>query len=335
MAIPLRIAATLPIPPDVQASLRQAEWAEREGFDDVWFSDHGGADALTLAAAVAMRTQRVRIGLAVIPVYTRTPSVLAASAMTLSHLAPGRIILGLGASSHTIVEAWGGLRLQKPLTRVKETALIVRSLLDGGKSDFAGETVSSQGYRLAPETQGHVPVYLAGLRAKMLEMAGEFGEGVVVNLFPQEALPRMLEHVAVGAARAGKTLADREIVCRHQICVTRDKAAARELFRRTFAPYFATPVYNRFLAWCGYEPAAETILAGWREKDRGKTTAALDDAIVERIAIIGSAEECQERLRALARGGITTHIVSCFSADPAEVRETYQAFTPEHFSFSG
>ena len=104
MAQPVRMGVTLPVPPDAQATLRLAEWAEAEGFDAVWFADTGEVDALTLSAAVALRTQRVRIGIAVVPAYTRTPAVLAATTATLAQLAPGRIVLGLGASSHLMIE---------------------------------------------------------------------------------------------------------------------------------------------------------------------------------------------------------------------------------------
>ncbi|HKI97633.1 MAG TPA: LLM class flavin-dependent oxidoreductase [bacterium] len=331
MAIPQRIAVSLPVPPDVTSTLSFAEWAEYEGFDDVWFADGGSIDSLTLAAAVALRTQRVRIGTAVIPVYTRTPAVLAATAATISHLAPDRFILGLGSSSHAMIEGWHGVPFVRPLTRVKETAQLVRGMLAGEKSDFDGATLRSQGYRLGLEPKGHVPIYLAALRQNMLELAGELGEGVVVNLFPAEALPRMLEHVEIGARRAGSSLAKREVVCRHQVIITSDKPAAREVFRKHFAPYYATPVYNKFLAWCGYEEAAATIEAGWREKNRDKTGGALSDELIDRIAIIGTMAECQERVRELARGGVTTHVIHSTLPDPYSVRAVLEAFSPRSF----
>ena len=165
----------------------------------------------------------------------------------------------------------------------------------------------------------------------MLELAGEVGDGAVVNLFPIRALPKIMEHIERGARRAGRTLADREVVCRHQVFVTDDKPAARELVRRKFAPYYATPVYNRFLAWAGFEEAAATIEAGWAARDREKTTGALDDALVDEIAILGTANECRERVRELAAGGITTHIVACPADDPADQRRTCDAFRPAVF----
>ena len=331
MAQPARIGISLPVPGSVEATLERAHWAERSGFDGVWLTDAGDLDALTLAAAIALRTERIRIGTAVIPVYPRTPAVFASTAATIAQLAPGRFILGLGSSSQTMIEGWHGQTFAKPLTRVKETARLVRSMLAGEKSAFEGETVRSQGYRVSPLPKSPVPIYLAGLMPNMLEMAGEFGDGVVLNLFPLGALPRMIEHIAAGARRAGKRLEELEIVCRHQVCVTRDPAAAREFVRRRFAPYFATPVYNNFLRWFGYPDVADRIEAGWREKNRAKTEGALDDALIDQIAVIGDADKCREEIRAFVRGGVTTPAISPFAGDPEEYDRTLEAFRPDRF----
>jgi len=326
-----RIAVSIPVPLDVQAALKRAEWAEGEGFDDLWFADGGVIDSLTLAAAVALRTSRVRVGTAVIPVFTRTPAVFASTTATLSQLMPGRFVLGLGASSHAMVEGWHGLEYRKPLTRVKETTLILRGMLRGEKSAFDGEELRSHGYNLNPGPATHVPIHLAALRANMLELAGELGEGVVINLFPYDALEKMLHHVDAGARKAGASLAQREVVCRHQICVTDDPAAARDQFRKNFAPYYATPVYNKFLAWAGYEEAAQTINEGWAERNRAKTGGALSDELVDKIAIIGTADQCRERVRQLAQTGVTTHIISPMCPDPAIIEATFDAFRPTNF----
>jgi len=203
MSRPIRLAITLPEPGGVDATLARAEWAEKEGFDDLWLADTGGIDPLTLLPALGMHTKKIRIGIAVVPVFTRTPAVLASTAMTISHLVPGRFVLGIGSSSHAMIEGWHGLEFSKPLTRVRETALMLRSMMLGEKSSFEGDVLRSQGYRLSPAPQGEVPLYIGALRGKMLELAGELGDGAVVNLYPREHLPEMVAHIAAGAARAG------------------------------------------------------------------------------------------------------------------------------------
>ena len=330
MAVPQRIALTLSNGNGALATINDAIWAEAEGYDDVWFADTG-MDSLTMAAAVAVQTEKVRIGTAIIPVFTRAPAVFAATAHVLNQVSDGRFILGLGSSSQTMMENWNGQVFEKPLTRVKETAQLVRSMLTGEKSDFDGVTIHSHGYRQPPLPEGKQPIYLAGLRGKMLEMAAELGDGVIVNLFPRSFFPTMLEHIRIGAERGGKKLEDIEIVCRHQVAVTDDVETARNNLRSHFAPYYATPVYNNFLAWSGHEDKAKTIAEGWAERDRNKTTGAMDDELVDEIASIGSAEECHDRIREYADMGITTHIIACSSRE--HVAETNEAFTAQNFSF--
>ena len=332
MAVPQRTALTLPDPRGVEPTIEIAKWAEGEGYDDLWFADSGGIDALTTAAAVAMNTERCRIGTAIIPVYTRTPAVFASTCHVLNKLSNGRFILGLGSSSQTMMENWHGLEFEKPLTRVSETTRLIKQMLAGEKSDFAGETVRSRGYRQLPLAEDeHQPIYMAALRAKMLETAAEFSDGVILNLFPKGALPKMMEHIQAGGARADKKLEDIEIVCRHMVVVTDDKENARNAFRAAFAPYYATPVYNNFLSWCGYEDVAAIIREGWAAKDREKTTSALSDELIDEIGIIGTAEECHDKIRERGELGITTHIISCPS--PKDGQQTYEAFTAKNFRF--
>lgn len=331
MAVPQRIALTLPDPRGVQATIELAQWAEAQGYDDLWFADSSGVDALTTAGAVAMSTERCRIGTAIIPVFSRTPAVLASTAHVLHQLSNGRFILGLGSSSQTMMENWHGQTFEKPLTRVKETTQLIRQMLTGEKTDFDGDTVRSHGYRQLPLKPGAQPVYMAALRPKMLEAAAEFSDGVILNLFPKQALPRMMEHIQIGAERAGKKLEDVEIVCRHQVIVSADKDSTRDFVRGGFAPYYATPVYNKFLAWCGYEEVAANIREGWAAKDRARTTGALDNELVDDIAILGSMQACHDRIREYGEMGITTHIVSCVS--PTHAQATHEAFTAQNFSF--
>ncbi|TDJ27418.1 MAG: LLM class flavin-dependent oxidoreductase [Gammaproteobacteria bacterium] len=333
MAVRKRMAVTLPAGPSLEQTIERLTWAEDNGYPDAWFSDSGAPDSLTQVAAVAHHTTSIRIGVAVTPVYTRTPAVLAATANVLEQLLPGRFIMGLGSSSQTIMGAWNGIALDKPLTRVKDTALMVRSMLKGEKSDFDLATLKSRGYRQAP-LENPPPLYLAALQPRMIEMAAEVGDGVIFNLWPKSALPKMMEHVKIGAERAGKNWEDVEIVNRAMVLATDDKEAGRQLFRAAFAPYYATPVYNNFLAWAGFEDAANTITEGWAEKDRAKTGGALTDALIDEIAIIGTEDEIRARISEAADGGVHTHIIAPMAASAEDVQRTFAAFTADQFSFS-
>ncbi|MCZ6531395.1 MAG: LLM class flavin-dependent oxidoreductase [SAR324 cluster bacterium] len=320
-------------PSESTGALERAVWAEQQGFDSLWIPDGGGKmHALTLAAALAMRTSTIRLGLGVVPVFTHSPAVLASSASALAHLAPGRIIMGLGASSHAMIEGWHGMDFVKPLTRVKETALLLRRMLDGERVEFVGETLRSKGFRLNPPPQTKVPIYLAALRPKMLELAGEIADGVILHLAPLQAIPKMLEHIAAGAQRAGRPLEDIEIISRFNVLVTDDMAAGREEFRKFVLGYYSTPVYNKFLAWAGFEQEAESIAEGFKARDRTKTEAALSDEVVDMLGVIGTADACRERVREFLQAGIQTSAIHAVSADPASALRAMEAFAPRNFS---
>ena len=193
MALAKRMAVTLPAGPKIAATLERMRWAEDNGYADAWFADSGAPDSLTQVAVLGPQTQNLRIGIAVTPVYTRSPSVLAATADVISQAMPGRFVMGLGSSSQTIMGQFNGIPLEKPLTRVKETAIMVRAMLTGEKTNFTEfETLYSRGYRQAP-CENPPPIYLAALRPKMIEMAAEVGDGVIFNLWPKSALPKMMD----------------------------------------------------------------------------------------------------------------------------------------------
>lgn len=327
-----RIAVTLPAGPNIEDTIARLKWAEENGIPDAWFADSGAPDTLTQIAAVGHHTKNIRIGVAVTPVYTRSPSVLAASANVISQVIPGRFVMGLGSSSQTIMGQWNGIPLEKPLTRVKETVQLVRTMLKGEKTAFEGETLYSKGYR-QEAAANPPPLYIGALRPKMIEMAAEVGDGVIFNLWPKGALPKMIQAVHHGAERGGKNPEEVEVVNRAMVLCTDDKEYGRAIFRMAFGPYYATPVYNKFLAWAGYEEAANTIAQGWAEKDREKTGSALTDALIDEIAIIGTEEEIRARIQEDADGGVHTHIIAPMAASSEDLERTFNAFTADNFQF--
>jgi probable F420-dependent oxidoreductase len=325
-----RLAITLPAPfvPPRQCIELACKAEQVWGYDAIWLAETNGPDSFTLAGAIAQATQRVTIGTAIVPVYNRTPAVLAMSAATLAQLSGDRFVLGLGSSSHAIVEGWNGVAFERPLTHVRESVAIVRQALAGGKTDFAGRALSSRGLRLGVLPARPVPIYLAALRERMLQLAGEIGDGLIVNLFPLSALPRILAAYREGAARAGRDASGDEVVCRFQVAVTDDVPAARGLVRLAFAGYVAQPVYNAYFRWCGFEREAAAVAEAFARGDRAATAAAMSDALIDRIAILGSAAACREQIAAFVAGGVTTPVISPLATSRAGVEAVFEAFAP-------
>jgi probable F420-dependent oxidoreductase len=318
-------------PGAVRKTLDLTLWAESIGYEDVWLADAGGVDALTVAAMLLERTEQIRVGIAVSPVYTRTPAVFAATVATLADIAPGRFVLGLGSGSETMINGWHGLRLRKPLAHVRETVTLLRTMLAGEKSAFEGEALRSDGYRQPPLEVG-VPIFMAALRPRMIELAASIADGIILNLFPLGSLPRIMEMIHGDLARAGREPGSLEVGTRLQAMVTDDLDAGRNLFRRLFGPYFINLVYNSFLGWAGYESEAAEIRDAGDAGDWGRVRAALTDELVDEIAVIGTREQCRERLLALAEAGIQTPMLFCLSDDPQVQRATFAALSPAEMS---
>ncbi|MCH7708571.1 MAG: LLM class flavin-dependent oxidoreductase [Myxococcales bacterium] len=325
-----RLAITLPAPfVSSRGCVELARRADQDwGYDAIWLAETNGPDSFSLAGAIAEATSRITIGTAIVPVYNRSPAVLAMSAATLGDLSEGRFILGLGSSSHAIIENWNGIPFEQPLGHVRESVEIIRQALSGAKTDFQGSLLHSKGLRLGTAPKPPVPIYLAALREKMLELAGELGEGLIVNLFPVTALPKILDVYRRGASKAGRDANQDEVVCRFQVAVTDDVPAARQLVRMAFTGYVAQPVYNAYFRWCGFEAEAIAVADAFGRGDRAASAAAMTDALIDRIAILGNADECREKLAEFTAGGVTTSVISPIATSREAVEAVFETFAP-------
>jgi probable F420-dependent oxidoreductase len=302
--------------------------AEREwGYDAIWLAETNGPDSASLAGALALATERVTLGTAIVPVYNRTPAVLAMTAGTLAELSRGRFVLGVGSSSHAIMENWNGVAFEKPLAHVRDAVAIVRAALAGEKTDHQGKALRSRGLRLGTRAKPP-PIYVAALREKMLELAGEIGDGLILNLFPPAALPDILGAYRRGAAKSGRDASGDEVVCRLMVAITDDVAAARNAVRLGFTGYFAQPVYNAYLRWYGFEKEAQALSDAFARGDRAGSAAALTDELIDSIAVLGSAERCRERIAAYVEGGVTTPVLAPLAGDRAGVEAVFEALAP-------
>ena len=227
-----------------------AREGERLGYSDAWSYEADGVDAFAPLAVVAMATG-LRVGTAIVNVFTRGPATLASCAAGLAELAPGRFCLGIGAGSQVIVEGWNGGRFQRPATRVREMATILRRMLAGERVVFKGETVSVDGFRLARPPAHPPAIHVAALREGMLRVAGEVGDGVILNWLAPADVPRCVAIVREAASRAGRDPTAVEVTARLLVHVDPPGPASDVLARRHVAAYLNVPVYRAFHEWLG------------------------------------------------------------------------------------
>jgi len=303
--------------------------AESLGYSAAWLAEVAGPEAFALAGTIAARTTQMALGVAVVPAATRSPSLLAMAAATVSDLLGGRSFsLGIGASSEVIVGSWHDREFHPPLARVEDSVRATRALLRGERG-YEGETVSIDRFGLTQAAIGPVGIYVGALGPRMLRLAGAVGDGVCLNLMTAAAVPHQLDQIRLGAEGVSRELpAEFGVMARFHVIVTDDVASGRSMIRAGFGPYFAQPVYNRFLAWMGYADAARAIAVAFEQGDRDGVAGAFHDEIVDDIALIGSPEHIRQRLQEYATAGIGVAALSFHAPDPEAVAEAIRLMAP-------
>ncbi len=313
-----RLGITIPLPGfDVRGACEIGRRAEGAGYTDAWSAEVSGPYAFSVASAVGVSSSSLRIGSAIAPSYTRPPPLIAMSALAASQASEGRFCLGLGASTPTIVEGWMGLDFDRPLTRMRETIRIVKQALAGEKVSYEGETARVNGFRLegAP---ARVPIFLAALGPKMMQLANEEADGVVLYAVTES-----------GVRLAREAAPDLELAAR-LICIPNEPEEEVHAFGRfLLTPYVAADGYNSWIARQGFEEEAAAVKSAWDARDRNAAVAAVSDRLVDALVIAGPAGRCKERIQSLRESGLDTPILLFIAQKgPESALKMLQVMTP-------
>ncbi|MBB6119136.1 LLM class F420-dependent oxidoreductase [Nocardiopsis algeriensis] len=292
-----------------------------QGYTDAWSAEANGTDAFTPLALASVWAPQLRLGTAIVPVYTRGPATLAMSAATLAAAAPGRFALGIGTSSNVIVEQWNSLPFEEPYKKVRDTLRFLREALTGNKVTADYDTFKVKGFTLGAVPEQVPPLLLAALRPGMLRLAGREGDGAIVNWLSAEDVRTVAPYVR----EYGE---DKEIAARIFTIPDTDPETARAVARRAVAAYLNVPVYRAFHEWLGREELAPMWKA-WEEGDRKGALAAIPDSVVDDLVVHGPAEYCRERIRAYAENGVTTPVVHPIGGGHRDPAEVVRALAPQ------
>ena len=297
--------------------------AESLGYTDVWSMEAFGNDAFSPLAAAAAVSENLRLGTAIVPVFTRPPTLIAMAAATVQQISGGRLVLGVGTSTPTIVEQWMGVPFKKPVTRLRETVEALRAIFAKNRVVMDGKTVKINGFRLEVDLDAPPPIFIGAQGPLMLRTAGELGDGVITNFITPEALPAMLEHVKEGALGAGKDPAELDVVCRIVTVVDEDVEQVRAELRRYLTAYVTVPQYNQFFRWIGFEAEAAGAIAAWNAGDRKKAMQCISARMVDSIHVFGDADACRARLQVYAKAGVKTAtlMLTSFARDLEQRRQ--------------
>ena len=307
-----RWGLTLPLPGISLADHEEhVKRAEASGYTDLWTGETAGPDGFTPLALSAAWTERIRLGTGIVGVFQRGPALLAQEAAALASGSDGRFVLGIGSSSDRIVEGWNGIPFERPLTKVRET-------LDFLDAALAGERTAT-GFKLEMPPAEPLPVVLAALRGRMLELAVERAAGAFTNFLPLGGLPKVTAQLA--DAPDGF-----ELLCRF-FCLPGEREQVEPLARFMFSSYITVPVYTNFYRWLGYGEQIEPMVEAWAAGDRQAAAAAAPWELIEDMFIFGTPEQMRERLDAFVAGGITLPILTPI-VTPDKLGETIEALAP-------
>ena len=310
-----------------------ARLAEELGYDSVWMAEGHGGDQFAVLAAVAAQTERVALGTCISSVFVRSAPTIAMSAAVVDQLSGGRFILGLGSSHKVQVEPEHGVPYAKPVTRVRETAEVVRRLLRDGRVSFQGETVSIENYELWFQPyRPSLPIYFSGVFPKMMGVCGEEADGLIMVFTTLDTAAEARRHIAAGAGRAGRDAGAVDVTSLIPTAAADDPAEAFDALRPGVAMYTGFfPRYNRVAADQGFGEEAATIAEAWARGDHDAAIRAVSDAHIDSVCIAGTPARCRERIAAYHASGIDLPLIAPMAAGPnasAMVETTIRACAP-------
>jgi probable F420-dependent oxidoreductase len=306
--------------------------AEGLGYTDVWSAEVGGSDAFAVLAALAPITKDLRLGTAIVPVYSRPVALMAMGAATVQNLSNGRFVLGLGTSSRIIVERWMAQEYSKPLATLEDAVTSVREILSGKKVNLDGLTPAHD-FRLEIGVEPP-PVYIAALGPKACRLAGRIADGVIFFLKTPRGVKEALEHVHAGAREAGRDPDELDVVARVPVAIDEEPELYRFMSQRLITTYAMVDVYNRSLAAQGFAEEVSAIATAWAEGDRSGASGKVTDEMIDALQIHGDADTCRSKLAEFRDAGVKTPVLFPFSlaGDPqaiaTNVRRVVEVMAP-------
>jgi F420-dependent oxidoreductase-like protein len=333
-------------PAELSAAADRVVELERAGLDVVWVAEAYSFDAPSYMGYLAARTERIEIGAAILPIYTRTPTLLAMTAAGIDALSNGRCILGLGASGPQVIEGFHGVVYDAPLARTREIIDICRQVWRREPVVHDGEHYhmplpAGQGTGLGKPlklinrpVRSQIPVYVAALGPKNVQMTAEVADGwLPLFWIPEKAGDVFGESLAKGSAARAADLAPLEIAAGGLVAIGDDVAHLRDLSRPMVALYVGgmgargRNFYNALARRYGYEQEAELIQDLYLDGKKDEAAAAVPAEFLEKINLVGPAGYVRERLAAFRESGVTTLTITPVGDDPVRIVEQLKDWT--------
>ncbi|ROO87911.1 F420-dependent oxidoreductase-like protein [Actinocorallia herbida] len=332
----MKLSTTLPYAADPRTVLETAVAWERAGLDLAWVAEAYGFDAPSQLGYLAARTETLLLGTGILNVYSRTPALIGQTAAGIDALSGGRLILGLGASGPQVIEGFHGLPYAKPLARTRDVVEVVRKTLRREAVVHEGPTVTLplQGGTglgkplklLASPVRSRVPIHVAALGGKNVELVAEIADGWLPLFFlPERAAETFGPALEAGKAKRDASLGELDIVAGGILAIGDDQAALRDLARPQLALYIGgmgakgRNFYNDLVRRYGFEAEAEKIQDLYLSGRKKEAEAAVPDELIDQTNLLGPEGFVKERLAAYRAAGVTVLNVDPQGDDPASL----------------
>ncbi|WP_205875830.1 LLM class flavin-dependent oxidoreductase [Mycobacterium camsae] len=319
----MRTATTVELSTGAAETVDFVVESERLGIDMCWVAEAWGGDAASALGYLAARTDAILLGSGVMQVGTRSPVLVAQTAITLSNLSGGRFLLGLGASGPQVIEGLHGIAFDRPLSRIRETLEIVRQVFEGGRISYSGKDFQiprpggeARPMRLSTRPEHPIPIYLATLSPAMLRLTGRLADGWLGTSFvPEGADQAYFAHLDEGLAASGRSRADLDICQGAEVAFAADEDALREMVASRKAELAfslggmgsaSTNFYNQAYSRQGWSEVAAAVRERWQAGDRPGAAALITDEMVLATTLIGTEEMVRARLAVWRDAGVNT-----------------------------
>jgi len=287
-----------------------ARRAESLGYRSLWTAETTGAEAFSLLTTAGSAAPGVALGTGVLALQLRTPMLAAMGAATLAATTPGReVLLGVGISSPVVVESWHGATYgDRPLAQAREYLTLVTECLSGEPVTFDGDFYRCRNFRLAVRFDQRPKVVLGALNQRMLQLAGELADGVLLNYLPATAVPWCVEQVRAGEARSGRTPGSCAVYSYVHVGVC-DRDSALDPARRDLFSYAVVPAYAAAFSRAGFADEVAACAEAHGRRDREGALAAISERMIDAIDICGDAQLVSDAVAAYEAAGVDHAIV--------------------------
>lgn len=299
----MRVACSLGSLLSIDEVLQCSDIISKTKTDTIWIPETWGMENFSVLGAVSSKTSTQKIGSSIINIYSRSPSTIAMGAATIDSLSNGRLVLGLGTSSIPIVESFHGDKFEKPLQRMKEYVEIIRLALSGKQINYDGDIFKLNDFKLLIKPQrNEIPIYVAAINKKMVDLAWSIGDGVIFYLRPLNEMKEIISKM-----QSKKKI---DVTCQLITCVSEDSQEAIQRAKKTIAFYISVgEIYRDFLAKNGYLSETKNIFEEFKKSGFKSNHELVTDSMLKSLTICGTSDQCKKQLNNFVDIGIDQPIL--------------------------